>query len=145
MKKRKADFFRFETVNIPVSGTFTVDRKTGEIINKQLEYADVPVEALTDLLFNRFGLFSCRAIELPEDAYFAVGVSEKEADGHFGVHKMLSKRFPHESLAYEYMRACIAAAEITGSHDQYSIFMIRPGHEDFPEDIFYERCKEIKE
>lgn len=144
MKKREVDFFRFETVNIPVSGTYTIDRKTGEIIDKQLEYAVLPVKAVTDVLFRRFGFFGPREIDLPEGSYFVVGVQEREADGRLGPHKMLKRRFEHESLAYEYMRTLIAYAEALGTHEQYSIYLIRPGFEDFPEDIFVEYVRNLR-
>ena len=44
------------TCHVPIRGTYTVDRKTGEIINQQLEYADIPADALAQFILERFGI-----------------------------------------------------------------------------------------
>ena len=104
MPKRKADFWRFENVEIPVEATIVVERKTGKIISKDFKYAHLPLGEVMDCLFTNFGFFGPREIDLPEGSYFVVGVQEREADGRLGPNKMLKRRFEHESLAYEYMR-----------------------------------------
>ena len=144
MKKRKADFWRFENVEIPVEATIVVERKTGKIISKDYKYAYLPLGEVMDCLFKKFGFFGPREIDLPEGSYFVVGVQEREADGRLGPNKMLRRRFEHEALAYEYMRTRIAYAEALGTHEQYSIYLIRPGYEDFPEDIFVEYLRRLR-
>lgn len=44
------------TIRIPIRGTYTYDRKTGELIDKKLEFADLPTIAVAEFLLSRFGL-----------------------------------------------------------------------------------------
>lgn len=45
-----------ETIRLPIRGTYTVDRRSGEIINRQLEYAELPTRAVAEFLLTSFGL-----------------------------------------------------------------------------------------
>lgn len=45
-----------ESIRIPIRATYTVDRKTGEIVARQLEYEDFPTVAVAEFLLSRFGL-----------------------------------------------------------------------------------------
>ncbi len=45
-----------ETIRIPIRGTYTYDRKSGELLNKEFEFADLPTVAVAEFLLSRFGL-----------------------------------------------------------------------------------------
>ena len=44
-----------EMCSVPISATVTVDRETGNVIDRQLEYADIPADAMAAFLLERFG------------------------------------------------------------------------------------------
>lgn len=44
------------TCSLPIRGKITVDRKTGEIVSEEYEYADIPAEALARFFLERFGI-----------------------------------------------------------------------------------------
>ena len=45
-----------DTCRVPVRGTYTVDRKTGEITEKRLDYSEIPAAALAEFFLARFGI-----------------------------------------------------------------------------------------
>ena len=53
--------------SVPVQATITVDRKTGEIIERQYEMADIPANALAAFFLDRFGV-DREEVEMSEEA-----------------------------------------------------------------------------
>ena len=45
-----------ETIRVPIRATYTVDRRSGEIVSRQLEYENLPTKAVAEFLLARFGL-----------------------------------------------------------------------------------------
>ena len=52
MKRKKEE----KTISIPIRATYTYDRKTGELIDKELEFADIPGKAIAEFFLARFGI-----------------------------------------------------------------------------------------
>lgn len=44
------------TCHVPIYGNYRVNRKTGEIVSAELEYADIPAKAVADFLVGKFGI-----------------------------------------------------------------------------------------
>ena len=45
-----------ETIRVPIRGRYVYDRKTGQLLSKELEFADLPTAAVAEFLLARFGL-----------------------------------------------------------------------------------------
>ena len=45
-----------DMMSVPIRGTYVVDRRSGEIVSRQLEYENLPTKAVAEFLLARFGL-----------------------------------------------------------------------------------------
>ena len=126
--RRKLEFQGMsKTCHVPIRGKITVDRKTGEIVSEEYEYADIPAEALAQFFIERFGIDAKpREYDVPEGSLFAVGYRTKYEDGSPCALVLLKPRFKHECSAYSYYRDITAKIDKSSAH-QYSIFLLRPG------------------
>ena len=124
MKRNLELFPKDATISLPVRGTYTYDRKTGELISKKLEYAEFNAYDVADFILGRMGVTPKREeIVVPAGAKFIVGRYTRGEDGIESL-TFLRPKFEHESQAYSFMQYITSKFE---NKDDYSIFMKVPG------------------
>ena len=55
-----------DMISVPTRGTYTVDRKTGQILDRRFQYASLPAAAVAEFFCIRFGLDTA-PVELADD------------------------------------------------------------------------------
>lgn len=55
-----------DMISVPTRGTDTVDRKTGQILDRCFQYASLPAAAVAEFFCTRFGL-DAALVELSDD------------------------------------------------------------------------------
>ena len=45
-----------DLIRLPIRATYTVNRATGEITDRRLDYADLPAAAVAEFFLSRFGI-----------------------------------------------------------------------------------------